>query len=258
MAGLQAFITARAPTGFNIVVQNVLWASPYVMNARLADSYRTGRVFLVGDAAHIHPPTGGQGLNTSVPDAYNLGWKLAAVLAGAPDALLDTYEAERRPIAAAMLGLSTGLLEAAKRGDMRRGREVQQLDLAYPTSSLSFEAPERNGGILAGDRAPDALLTGAGGQSVRLFELLKGPHWTLIGYEADRAAHAPRRGLRIHAVGSRGDLIDTHGLFRKAYGLEYGHWVLVRPDGYIGAIVSADHADDLNDYLRRVGLGEKA
>jgi 2-polyprenyl-6-methoxyphenol hydroxylase-like FAD-dependent oxidoreductase len=252
-AGLSALVAQR--TGRDeIRIQSVSWASAFTMNARLADRYRSGRVFLVGDSAHTHPPTGGQGLNTSVQDAYNLGWKLAAVVAGAPDALLDTYEAERRPIAAAMLGLTTGLLEAAKRGDMRRGREVQQLDLAYPTSSLSFEAPERHGGVLAGDRAPDALLTGAGGQSVRLFELLKGPHWTLIGYEADRAARAPRRGLRIHAVGPRGDLIDTHGLFRKAYGLEHGHWVLVRPDGYIGAIVSADHAAALNDYLRAGGL----
>ena len=257
VAGLQAFMTARAPTGCNIVVQNVLWASSYAMSARLADSYRTGRVFLVGDAAHIHPPTGGQGLNTSVQDAYNLGWKLAAVLAGAPDALLDTYEAERRPIAAAMLDLSTSLLEAAKRGDMRRGRDVQQLDLAYPTSSLAFEAPERHGGVLAGDRSPDALLTGAGGQQVCLFDLLKGPHWTLIGYEANRTTQTPRRGLRIHAIGSHGDLIDTHNHFRDAYGLGCGDWVLIRPDGYIGAIVSAEHASALDDYLPKVGLDQR-
>ncbi|WP_267425709.1 FAD-dependent oxidoreductase [Methylobacterium sp. GC_Met_2] len=254
VAGLQAFITDRALEGFDIVVHNVSWASAYAMNARLADSYRTGRVFLMGDAAHIHPPTGGQGLNTSVQDAYNFGWKLAAVLAGAPGALLDTYEEERRPIAAAMLGLSTGLLEAAKRGDMRRGRIVQQLDLAYPTSSLAFEAPERHGGILAGDRAPDAPLMGVGGKAVRVFDLLKGPHWTLIGYETDRAAQAPQQGLRIHAIGARGDLIDTRGHFRDAYGLGSGDWVLVRPDGYIGAVVSAEHVADLNGYLQTVGL----
>jgi 2-polyprenyl-6-methoxyphenol hydroxylase-like FAD-dependent oxidoreductase len=86
------------------------------MNARLADRYRVDRVFLAGDAAHIHPPTGDQGLNTSIQDAYNLGWKLAAVLAGAPDTLLDSYEEERRQVAAAMLGLSIGLLDAMKRG----------------------------------------------------------------------------------------------------------------------------------------------
>src|SRR5215218_9898917 len=91
----------------DLQVRSVSWASAYSMNARLADRYRIGRVLLAGDAAHIHPPTGGQGLNTSVQDAYNLGWKLAAVLQGAPPALLETYEEERRPIAAGMLGLST-------------------------------------------------------------------------------------------------------------------------------------------------------
>ncbi len=94
----------------NIVVHAVSWASDYQMSARLAQRYRVNRVFLVGDAAHVHPPTGGQGLNTSVQDAYNLGWKLAAVLRGAHDSLLDSYETERRPVAQAVLGLSTRLL----------------------------------------------------------------------------------------------------------------------------------------------------
>ena len=79
----------------SIVIRSVAWASAYSMNARLADSYRVGRVFLAGDAAHTHPPTGGQGLNTSIQDSYNLGWKLAAVLNGAPDKLLATYQEER-------------------------------------------------------------------------------------------------------------------------------------------------------------------
>jgi|GEM_PF-5296018 len=126
------------------------------MNARLADRYRVGRTFLVGDAAHIHPPTGGQGLNTSVQDAYNIGWKLAAVLSGAQDRLLDTYERERRPVAEAVLGLSTRLLEAQKKGGMRRGREVHQLDVGYPDFPLSTEIPERCHGVRAGNRAPDA------------------------------------------------------------------------------------------------------
>lgn len=75
------------------------------MSARLADRYRVGRVFIAGDAAHVHPATGGRGLNAGVQDAWNLGWKLAAVLRGADDALLDTYEEERREIAAEMLGM---------------------------------------------------------------------------------------------------------------------------------------------------------
>jgi 2-polyprenyl-6-methoxyphenol hydroxylase-like FAD-dependent oxidoreductase len=187
----------------DIRIQSVSWASAFSMNARLADRYSVGRVVLVGDAAHTHPPTGGQGLNTSVQDAYNLGWKLAAVIDGASDALLDSYEEERRPVAAGMLGLATKLLDAAKRGDMRRSRDVQQLDVGYPESSLALEKPVRSS-PLAGNRAPDAPIRGAAGRPVRLFELFKGPHWTLLGYEVERDAVRSRPGLHIHTVGSRG------------------------------------------------------
>jgi hypothetical protein len=176
-------------------------------------------------------------------------------LAQAPDE--DGPDTPEMPLSALRTGyVDYNVLEAAKRGDMRRGREVQQLDLAYPTSSLAFEAPERHRGILAGDRAPDAPLTGAAGQGVRVFDLLKGPHWTLIGFMTDRATPAPRHGLHIHRVSSHGALIDTHGYFRKAYGIGEGAWVLVRPDGYIGAIVAADHLDEMEGYLDQVGLTE--
>jgi 2-polyprenyl-6-methoxyphenol hydroxylase-like FAD-dependent oxidoreductase len=254
--GLTKLITARSGRD-DIRVHAVSWASAYSMNARLADRYRVGRVFLVGDAAHIHPPTGGQGLNTSVQDSYNLGWKLAAVIAGAPDALLDSYEEERRPIAAGMLGLSTKLLDAAKRGDTRRGREVQQLDLGYGGSSLALENPSRSGDLLAGDRAPDAPLRGAGGQALRLFDLFNGPHWTLLGYEVARDRVPPRQGLQIHTLGPRGDILDAEGHFRDAYALAAGDWVLVRPDGYVGAIVSSTAINALENYLGQMGLAKR-
>jgi 2-polyprenyl-6-methoxyphenol hydroxylase-like FAD-dependent oxidoreductase len=250
---LSAMVAQR--TGRNdIRIRSVSWASAFNMNARLADRYSVGRAFLVGDAAHIHPPTGGQGLNTSVQDAYNLGWKLAAVSAGAPEELLDTYEEERRPVAASMLGLATKLLDATKRGEMRRGREVHQLDLGYPESSLALERPERGGGLLAGDRAPDAPIRGAAGQSMRLFELFKGAHWTLLGYEVERDVVPPRPGLRIHIVGPRGDIFDEGGYLRDAYSLGPDDWVLVRPDGYVGAIVSSREIGALEMYFRDVGL----
>jgi hypothetical protein len=209
------------------------------MNARLADRYRVGRVFLAGDAAHTHPPTGGQGLNTSVQDSYNPGWKLAAVLGGAPEKLLATYEEERRPIAAGMLGMATRLLDEGKGGTMRRGRETRQLDLGYPATSLALQMRERDG-LQAGDRAPDAPVRGAAGQPTRLFSLFQGPHWTLVGYEADHAAaFAPRPGLRIAIVGPHGDLVDDGGHFHDAYALSPGDWVLIRPDGYVGAIAGS-------------------
>lgn len=252
-AGLTGLVHQRTGRS-DIVIQSVSWASAYKMNARLADRYHDGRVFLAGDAAHTHPPMGGQGLNTSVQDAYNLGWKLAAALQGAPVALLDTYEQERRPIAAHMLGLATKLLEAAKAGSIRRGREVLQLDLCYPDSPLALEQPARSGGILAGDRAPDAPLRRPSGFAIRLFDLFKGTHWTLLGYQVARlSAIAPHKGLHIHAVGPNGDVVDDGGYFRAGYGVQPGDWVLVRPDGYVGAIVSAEHSGALEGYLRACG-----
>jgi hypothetical protein len=251
--GLNALIAQRTGRD-DIRVRSMAWASAYTMNARLADRYRAGRVFLVGDAAHIHPPTGGQGLNTSVQDAYNLGWKLAAVLNGAPDALLGSYEEERRPIAAGMLGLATRLLDAAKRGEMRRGREVHQLDLGYPESSLALVKPTRVRRLLAGGRAPDAPIRGAAGQKTRLFSLFSGPHWTVIGQDVVRNAVPAYPGVHVHTFGVRGDLVDDAGHFRDAYALESGDWVLVRPDGYVGAIIGDNDGDAVEHYLRRMGV----
>jgi len=94
----------RAVAGTDFGVHSPRWLSRFGDATRLADRYRVGRVLLAGDAAHVHPPVGGQGLNLGIQDAFNLGWKLAAQVAGwAPDGLLDSYETERRPVAAAVL-----------------------------------------------------------------------------------------------------------------------------------------------------------
>jgi 2-polyprenyl-6-methoxyphenol hydroxylase-like FAD-dependent oxidoreductase len=250
---LDEMIAERARRS-DIKIHAVKWASVYTMHARLADRYRVGRIFLVGDAAHIHPPTGGQGLNTSVQDAYNLGWKLAAVLEGAPIGLLDSYEEERRPVAADVLGLSTGLLTEMQQGKMRRGRSVQQLDISYAGGSLAHGGNDLVTAPTAGDRAPDAKLMGAGGQPRRLFDLFAGPHWTLLQYGEARTEFAARPGLQIHGIGEGLALQDAHGHFQRAYGVEPGTNVLVRPDGYIGMIDTGTGADDLEAYLTRVGL----
>jgi hypothetical protein len=188
-------------------------------------------VFLTGDAAHVHSPAGGQGLNTSIQDAYNLAWKLAAVLAGtAQDSLLDTYEEERRPNAAEMLGLTTSV----HRGETRRGRETQQLDLGYRTSSLSLDTrpglPDT--ALTAGDRAPDGRREG-----VHLFTRFRGPHWTLL------------------TVGVAGDLpaLDIPTVRLAAYEA-YGTGVfLIRPDGYVGWAGATPKG--LPDYAAGLGLG---
>ncbi|MFF7971774.1 FAD-dependent monooxygenase [Streptomyces sp. NPDC007905] len=203
-------------------VTELRWASDFRPRAALADRFRVGRVFLAGDAAHVHSPAGGQGLNTGVQDAYNLGWKLGAVLrGGAPEALLDTYEEERRPNAAAMLGLSTGV----HRGEVRRGKATVQLGLGYPASSLSEERRAAPAGVRAGDRAPDGVVDG-----VRLFDAFRGPHWTLLGSTTTAA------GVRS----------------LPAAPASYGPGIfLVRPDGYVAW--AGDTTTGLDACLARVG-----
>lgn len=247
--GLARMIAER--TGrIDIDIQSVAWASAYAMNARLADRYKVGRVLLIGDAAHIHPPTGGQGLNTSVQDAYNLGWKLAAVLRGAPEALLDTYEEERRPVAADVLGLSTHLLDRQReQGGMRRGRDTHQLDIGYPFSSLSHHGSALMTGPRAGERMPDATLTGAAGQPRRLFDVMTGPHWTLLQSSTDyRPITAARAGLRVVTVGEDAELRDPF----NQLSLGQGECLLIRPDGYVGATFDAGSSALVGAYLARV------
>ncbi|MEW1601120.1 FAD-dependent monooxygenase [Streptomyces sp. NPDC093808] len=208
-------------------VTDVLWASDFRPRAALADRFRTGRVFLAGDAAHVHSPAGGQGLNTSVQDAYNLGWKLGAVLSdGADPALLDTYEEERRAVAADVLGLSTRI----HRGEAGRGGATLQLDLGYRDSSLTAETRTEPGPVRAGDRAPDGR---AGG--VRLFDAFRGPHWTLLALGTD--APEPPAGVRL-----------VRGPSHRTYGTGL---FLVRPDGYVGW--TGDAPDGLGAYLARFG-----
>jgi 2-polyprenyl-6-methoxyphenol hydroxylase-like FAD-dependent oxidoreductase len=112
----------------------IAWKSRFKHQARIAETYRRGRVLLAGDAAHVHPPSGGQGLNTSIQDAWNLGWKLALVLRGGDEALLDTYVEERMAIAADMLRLTSKLHRSAS---TKRGDATNQLGLAYGTGTLS-------------------------------------------------------------------------------------------------------------------------
>jgi hypothetical protein len=102
----------RTIAGTDFGVHSPRWLSRFGDATRLAERYRVGRVLLAGDAAHIHPPTGGQGLNLGVQDAFNLGWKLAAQIRGwAPETLLDTYQAERHPVAEDVLDNTRAQME---------------------------------------------------------------------------------------------------------------------------------------------------
>jgi hypothetical protein len=150
--------------------------------------------------------------------------------------------------------MSTRLLDAARKGDYRRGRDARQLDLGYAGSSLALEGSVRSHALQAGDRAPDAPIHRASGTQARLFDLFRGPHWTLLGNAVDRDAIPAHPQLRVHLFGERGDVVDTQGYAREGYGLEPGSWVLVRPDGYVAGFATATNIDTLVAYLQRVGV----
>ncbi|MFD7718755.1 FAD-dependent monooxygenase [Streptomyces sp. NPDC059814] len=230
LAGVRAVVAERTHLDAEDITE-LRWASDFRPRAALADRFREGRVFLAGDAAHVHSPAGGQGLNTSVQDAYNLGWKLGQVLNhGAPPALLDSYEEERRPVAAEMLGLSTRI----HRGEQERGAATQQLGIGYRGGPLSSG---RAGVLEAGDRAPD----GPTGDR-RLFDVFRGPHFTLLAVGTD--AELPQ---------SAGPAVLVHRTDAyEAYGTGL---FLVRPDGYIGW--AGEDTTGLAAYLAPLGLGPR-
>ena len=219
-AALRAVVDGIAP---RVRLRRIGWSSTWRLNVRMVEHYRVGRVVLAGDAAHIHAPVGGQGLNTGVQDAVNLGWKLAAVLDGAEEALLDTYEAERLPVAARVLGLSNQLVDTVfgsrvgTFGDRPPAlqREGLQLDITYRTD------PEA-GGLRPGDRAPDAPL----GDST-LFLLRRHADWTALAFDGFTG---PIEGARVLDA----DALDVGGQLRRTYRPEPAERILIRPDGHIG------------------------
>jgi 2-polyprenyl-6-methoxyphenol hydroxylase-like FAD-dependent oxidoreductase len=254
-----------------------VYLSVYQVNIRMVDRYRDGRVLLAGDAAHVHTPAGGQGMNTGVQDAYNLGWKLAHVLRGAPQSLLDTYEEERLPIAEHVLASTTARGRHWSGSDTARvaerivgtfqGRDpfsdVSQLSITYRTSGLARDLDEAIG-IRAGDRAPDASCADpATGAHVRLFDLFRGTHFTLLVFgprpapRVDESRFGDVRTRRILARPLHGDnasaLLDATGEAHRLYGVDRDGLVLVRPDGYI-ALTGGDWDDrSVSDYLRQLG-----
>jgi 2-polyprenyl-6-methoxyphenol hydroxylase-like FAD-dependent oxidoreductase len=238
----------------HISLRDIQWQSVFRPNIRMAEHYRAGRALLAGDAAHVHTPAGAQGLNTGIQDAYNLGWKLAQCIAGADDTLLDSYEAERQPIAARVLGLSTKKYDAIgtlNPSAIKRGKDEQQLALTYQGGPLAL-AGNRTTTLQAGDRAPDAILRDNKGDEVRLFDSFKGPHFTAIAYglaAANELAHldwpslgAPLQRVAINAPANTTGhaLIDATHTFRDAYGVTGATLLLVRPDGYLAHIATQD------------------
>lgn len=243
LAAFQRIVDERA--GLPIRLRNPTWLSTYRVNVRMVERLRTGRVLLAGDAAHVHPIAGGLGMNTGIQDAYNLGWKLAT----GSSQVLDTYQEERLPIVAWTLKTSTAGGEAAARGfrtgtggvDLAATEDTRQLGLHYRFSSLSRDLTEAPGRVCAGDRAPDAPLGTA-----RLFDVFRGPQFTLLGFGEATAGVLSDLSRRVSTYQVAG-----HSGAYAAYGIgpHQNALVLVRPDGHVGLITSGTDAAGVRDYL---------
>ncbi|MET9264245.1 FAD-dependent oxidoreductase [Amycolatopsis sp. NPDC004079] len=246
LATLQTIFDRRSGRA-DIRLHTPEWTSVWRSNTRLADRYREGRVFLAGDAAHVHSPAGGQGMNTGIQDAHNLGWKLAT---GAPG-LLDTYESERRPIAIGVLQLSTArLAEAAKQKSIpiRSDRDTTQLNVNYRGSVLARDDRAESAQLRAGDRAPDApgLTTTTG--KCRLFDLTRGGQFTLLNF-GPRFESAVRTFHVVPEAAAEDEVADSSGHLARAYSPTDRTLVLLRPDGYVGLISDAGDLTAVTEYL---------
>ncbi|MFD6418766.1 FAD-dependent monooxygenase [Streptomyces sp. NPDC060194] len=241
-------ITRRA-LGTDHGMHDARWLSRFHSDERQAPHYRVGRVFLAGDAAHVHSPAGGQGMNTGLQDAANLSWKLAAAVQGrAPEGLLDSYEAERHPVGKAVLRSSGGLVRLARAQNpllravralvsaaVDRTPPLQRKALGQITGiGYAYPAP-RGAHRLTGTRVPDVALKGG-----RLHEALRGGRFVLI-------TPGPYQGPGVR----EGWLTVTR------WAGERRSTVLVRPDGYAAWAADSPTTADIDAAVTR-HLGHQA
>ena len=266
---VQELVDRRSSPAFRL--SDPVWLSRFHISHRKVEQFRRLRVFLAGDAAHIHSPAGGQGMNTGIQDAFNLGWKLALVEKGmAPAQLLGSYDLERRPVATSVINLTDRLTRMATvRSSFAQsvrdfllpvvsgiefvGEKIAdrlaEVNVSYRDSSIVEN--HGAGRVKAGDHAPDADLRDANGNARRLFELFRSTRHVLLVFlgAAPGAAQKAEElcgAARLIPEGSidsyrvaRGltneaaELRDLSGLTHAAYDLFDGGVALVRPDGYI-------------------------
>jgi 3-(3-hydroxy-phenyl)propionate hydroxylase len=287
--------------GVDAELYDPIWLARYRTSHRRVDRFQEGRIFLAGDAGHIHVPLGGQGMNTGIQDAFNLAWKLAYTLQGKakPD-LLESYNAERLPVAEALLaGTDKGyrvilhpnqLKQSAVRllGPFIVNQQVirtklihtlEEVDISYRGTSAIAEDHGGSGGPAAGDRAPSATVVRfANKETVELFDVFRGTHWTLLLFGGQNATddsyqqlaeigqiiskkygpvvtpHLVVNAIAIPEILSwKGSiLMDSEGYGHEKYGVSSACLYLIRPDWYVGFRSPLTVSDLLKDYLAKI------
>jgi 2-polyprenyl-6-methoxyphenol hydroxylase-like FAD-dependent oxidoreductase len=272
LAEIQYLIDQRAPE--RVTASDPTWLASFTCHRRSADAYRRGHVLLAGDAVHIHTPVGGQGMNTGITDAHNLGWKLALVTSGrAPAQLLDSYGREREPVAAQVLRLTHTLVRigsmtnpvhralrnaivpaAFRIGPVHRRavRRWTQVNAGYPASSLT--RPDRGHGPLRpGERAPDFEVRTREG-TTGLFRVLRRGRHVMVVTGTD-----PADALADPALQPYRDLFEVvtrgPGNARAVDGSRARAVYLIRPDGYVAARGRPDGLQTVLGYLRGLSGG---
>jgi 2-polyprenyl-6-methoxyphenol hydroxylase-like FAD-dependent oxidoreductase len=274
---LQRIVDQRASGSVRITESH--WLTNFEIHHAQVPAYRRGRVFLAGDAAHVHSPAGGQGMNTGIQDAANLAWKLASTVDGrGGDRLLDSYQDERHPVAAAVIRSTTVMTEVGTldHGLVMRLRnelmhaatglapvqhvladQIEETALHYRHSPIVVDHHPRHIRVRAGDHAPQvgppavrtALQAAVAGTSGHVVLTVAGP---------GRPTTAAVPGAAAVLVADRPDAVpgydavvaDPGRAVATRYGLEHGGRVVIRPDGYVGQVAHLDA--DVNAYFARL------
>ena len=281
---IQAIARRRGPSGLGL--SDPTWISRFHISRRMVSQFRKLRVFLAGDAGHIHSPAGGQGMNTGIQDAFNLAWKLALVVSNrAPAQLLGSYHVEREPVARGVLNLTDRITRMATAHNpiVQTARNIllpiisgidfldkkiadRLAELAVNYRSSPIVENHGAGTPRAGDRAPDADLRDANGKACRLFELFREPRHILLlflGASANEESALLPDSLgdmiRVYRIArgrsaktANGDLLDLSGNVHSLYHMLNGGFVLVRPDGYIAFRCDRFDTAKFRNYLTRI------
>lgn len=263
----------REEADIELEISHVNWFSTYKVHTRHVERFSSGRCFLAGDAAHVHTPAGGQGMNTGIQDAYNLAWKLAFVLEGkADEKILETYNAERLENAENLLKTTDRMFNLAAGNDWlfnlirttvfpplakyvlsfdavkkRFFPMISQIGISYRNHALSRHDGDENFEIKAGDRMPYFLADGAS-----IYDCLREPKFHLLTFtdggsdygEIKRAVESDYQDSVDFSV------VPIYPRVAEIFGADTPFNVLLRPDNYIGFISRGDALDDLRDYLR--------